>query len=87
MASSIARRSPDNLSGSAGGHRRPDALHALDKVDPRKSRVVEMRFFGGLSVKETAEVLKVSSETVLRDWRLAKVWLLQQLSKGRGDGA
>lgn len=63
-----------------------DALRALAGVDPRKSRVVEMRFFGGLSVKETAEVLKVSPETVLRDWRLAKVWLLQQLSKGE-DGA
>ncbi len=63
-----------------------DALGALAGVDPRKSRVVEMRFFGGLSVKETAEVLKVSQETVLRDWRLAKVWLLRQLSKG-ADGA
>jgi len=49
---------------------------------------VEMRFFGGLSVEETAEVLKVSPETVLRDWRLAKVWLLQQLGKtGTANGA
>lgn len=63
-----------------------DALRALAAIDPRKSRVVEMRFFGGLSVKETAEVLNVSSETVLRDWRLAKVWLLRQLSKDNADG-
>ena len=59
-----------------------DALCALADIDPRKARVVEMRFFGGLSIKETAEVLNVSAETVLRDWRLAKVWLLRQLSQG-----
>lgn len=50
-----------------------DALHALAALDPRKSEVVEQRFFGGLSVKETAEVLKISEETVHRDWRLAKM--------------
>lgn len=68
--------------------RRPDAdLAALDEamsklaaVDERKSRVVEMRFFGGLDVKETAEVLKVSPDTVMRDWKMAKVWLLRELS-------
>jgi RNA polymerase sigma factor (TIGR02999 family) len=60
-----------------------DALEALAQVDPRKSRVVELRFFGGLTVEETAEALKVSPETVLRDWRLAKVWLLREVS-GRG---
>jgi len=49
-------------------------------VDERKSQVVEMRFFGGLSVEETAEVLKVSPETVMRDWRLAKAWLLREMS-------
>jgi RNA polymerase sigma factor (TIGR02999 family) len=59
-----------------------DALKALAGVDPRKSQVVELRFFGGLSVEETAEVLKVSTETVLRDWRLAKLWLLRELSHG-----
>jgi RNA polymerase sigma factor (TIGR02999 family) len=58
-----------------------DALGALERIDPRKSRVVEMRFFGGLSIKEVAEVLNVSQETVLRDWRLAKVWLLRQLTQ------
>jgi RNA polymerase sigma factor (TIGR02999 family) len=59
------------------------ALDALAAVDLRKSRVVECRFFGGLSVDETAEVLKVSKETVARDWRLAKAWLLRELSKRR----
>jgi RNA polymerase sigma-70 factor, ECF subfamily len=56
-----------------------DALEALAKVDERKSRVIELRFFGGLSVKEAAETLRVSPETVMRDWRLAKAWLLRQL--------
>ena len=59
-----------------------DALEALAKVDERKSRVIEMRFFGGLSVKETAEALHVSPETVMRDWKLAKAWLLRQLRRG-----
>jgi RNA polymerase sigma factor (TIGR02999 family) len=58
-----------------------DALAALEVVDPRKSQIVEMRFFGGLSAKETAEVLKVSEETVLRDWKLAKSWLRRELSR------
>lgn len=57
-----------------------DALNQLAKVDDRKSQVVVMRFFGGLSVEETAEVLKVSPETVARDWRLAKAWLMRELS-------
>lgn len=56
-----------------------DALQALAAVDARKSKVVEMRFFGGLSVEETAEALQVSPETVMRDWKLAKVWLLREL--------
>ena len=58
-----------------------DALSSLAAVDERKSRVVELRFFGGLSVDETAEVLKVSPDTVMRDWRLAKLWLLREISK------
>jgi RNA polymerase sigma-70 factor, ECF subfamily len=57
-----------------------EALSALAQIDPRKAQVIELRFFGGLSVEETAEVLKVSQETVLRDWRLARAWLLAQLS-------
>ncbi len=56
-----------------------DALNALAEVDPRKSRIVELRFFGGLTVKETAEVVKVSSDTVMRDWKLARAWLLTEL--------
>jgi RNA polymerase sigma-70 factor (ECF subfamily) len=58
-----------------------DALHALADVDQRKSQVVEMRFFGGLSVEETAEALHISPETVMRDWKLAKAWLLRELSR------
>jgi RNA polymerase sigma-70 factor, ECF subfamily len=58
-----------------------DALTALATVDERKSKVVEMRFFGGMTVEETAEVLGISPETVMRDWKTAKVWLLRQLSR------
>lgn len=57
-----------------------DALKALAGFDPRKAKVVELRFFGGLSEEEAAEVLRVSRDTVRRDWRLAKVWLLKELS-------
>jgi RNA polymerase sigma-70 factor (ECF subfamily) len=63
-----------------------DGLQRLARLDERKSRVVELRFFGGLSVQETAEVLKVSPETVARDWKLAKVWLLRDLSEGKDRG-
>ena len=64
-----------------------DALKSLAAFDPRKSQVVELRFFGGLSVEETAEVLNVSPRTVLSDWSLAKAWLLRELSNtGEGDG-
>ena len=59
-----------------------DALNALAAVDARKSKVVELRFFGGLSVEETAEVSHISSDTVIRDWRLAKLSLLHELSRG-----
>lgn len=64
-----------------------DALNRLAAFDARKSRVVELRFFGGLSVEDTAEVLKVSPETVMRDWKLAKVWLLRELSRDDRDAA
>jgi RNA polymerase sigma-70 factor, ECF subfamily len=64
-----------------------EALNALAKMDPRKSQVVELRFFGGLNVEETAELLKVSSDTVLRDWKMAKNWLRCELSGERLDGA
>jgi RNA polymerase sigma factor (TIGR02999 family) len=58
-----------------------DALSALATFDPRMAQVVELRFFGGLSVPETADVLKVSPETVMRDWKTAKVWLLRELTR------
>jgi RNA polymerase sigma factor (TIGR02999 family) len=57
-----------------------DALNELARVAPRKARIVELRFFGGLGVEETADVVGVSYDTVLRDWRLAKAWLLKELS-------
>jgi RNA polymerase sigma factor (TIGR02999 family) len=74
-----------------GGGRAPDlvalddAMNALARHDPRKVQVVEMRFFGGLSVQETAEVLKVSPVTVRRDWSTAKIWLYRELTGGTGD--
>jgi RNA polymerase sigma-70 factor, ECF subfamily len=63
-----------------------DAMNLLGKLDPRKVQVVEMRFFGGLSVEETAEVLKVSAPTVMRDWSTAKAWLYRELKARTGDG-
>jgi RNA polymerase sigma factor (TIGR02999 family) len=58
-----------------------DALSELAEVDPRKARVVELRFFGGLSVEETAEVLKISPQSVMRDWKMARAWLLVELAR------
>jgi RNA polymerase sigma-70 factor (ECF subfamily) len=63
-----------------------DAMNALARLDPRKMQIIEMRFFGGLSVEETAEVLKVSPATVRRDWSIAKFWLYRELGGGTGDG-
>jgi RNA polymerase sigma-70 factor, ECF subfamily len=63
-----------------------DAMNALARIDPRKVQVVEMRFFGGLSVEETAEVLKISAITVKRDWRAARAWLYRELAGGTTDG-
>lgn len=59
-----------------------DALKALATIDPRRSQLVELRFFGGLSVEETAEVLKTSPRTVLREWSLAQAWLYRELRQG-----
>jgi RNA polymerase sigma factor (TIGR02999 family) len=56
-----------------------DALKSLEKLDPRKSQIVEMRFFGGLSVEEVAEVLKISERTVMREWEKARIWLYREL--------
>jgi RNA polymerase sigma factor (TIGR02999 family) len=64
-----------------------DALKELAALDQRKSKVVELRYFGGLSIKETAEALSVSVETVVRDWRLAKIWLLRELTERKNRGA
>ena len=61
-----------------------DALESLTRIDPRRAQVIELRFFGGLSVEETAEVLQISPQTVMRDWRLARAWLAREL---RGDEA
>jgi RNA polymerase sigma-70 factor (ECF subfamily) len=63
-----------------------DALNALERVDPRKVKVVEMRYFGGLSMEETAEVLKVSLITVRRDWSAARIWLYRELAGGADYG-
>jgi RNA polymerase sigma-70 factor, ECF subfamily len=63
-----------------------DALKSLAEIDPRKSRMVELRFFGGLSVEETAEALNVSPRTVMREWSLARDWLYRELGNGRKSG-
>jgi hypothetical protein len=62
-----------------------DALNALANMDARKARVIELRFFGGLSVEETAGALRVSADTVLQDWRLARAWLSAQLGASDGE--
>jgi RNA polymerase sigma factor (TIGR02999 family) len=59
-----------------------DAMEALAAIDPRKSQVVELKFFGGLTAEEIAEDLRVSPQTVLRDWKLAKTWLLREMKRG-----
>ena len=63
----------------------PAQARYFDPPDPRKARVIELRFFAGLSVEETAEVLKVSSDTVNRDWRLARAWLLAELGDPQNE--
>ncbi|HXH50357.1 MAG TPA: sigma-70 family RNA polymerase sigma factor [Terriglobia bacterium] len=63
-----------------------EALNRLSALDPRKGRVIEMRFFGGLSVDETAEALRISPETVMRDWKLARAWLYRELSADQHNG-
>jgi RNA polymerase sigma factor (TIGR02999 family) len=63
-----------------------DAMRALAKIDARKAQVVELRFFGGLNVEETSEVLKVSPVTVARDWSTARAWLHREMSRANSDG-
>jgi RNA polymerase sigma factor (TIGR02999 family) len=77
----------DELPDVGGGRARElialdDALNTLTRIDPRKARVVELRFFGGLSVEETAAVLAISPETVMRDWKFARSWLQAELRRG-----
>jgi RNA polymerase sigma factor (TIGR02999 family) len=64
-----------------------EALTSLTAIDPRRSQVVELRFFGGLSNEEIAEVLKISTNTVTRDWNVAKAWLYREMTKEQADGA
>jgi RNA polymerase sigma factor (TIGR02999 family) len=64
-----------------------DVLKALEKLDPRKGRIVELRFFGGLGVEETAAVLKISRITVIREWKRAKAWLHRELTQEESHGA
>ena len=74
----ITRLDPDGRSLCA----LDDALEGLARIDPRRAKVIELRFFGGLSVEETAEVLQLSPQSVLRDWRLARAWLARELGAG-----
>jgi RNA polymerase sigma-70 factor, ECF subfamily len=62
-----------------------DALTHLARIDPRKAKAIELRFFGGLSVEDTAEVLAISRETVLRDWRMARAWLKSEIGRAGGN--
>ena len=64
-----------------------DALVGLAAIDARKARIVELRFFGGLSVEETAEVMKISTRTVMREWSVAQAWLHRELNRGKSDDA
>ena len=77
----IASEAPDDLIDI------DDALRAFEAQYERKSQVVELRFFGGMSVEETAEVLRISPETVMRDWKFAKNWLMRELSRTRAAAA
>ena len=61
-----------------------DALASLSKLDPRRARVIELRVFGGLTIEEAAEALGLSTQSVRRDWKLAKAWMLREMSRGRG---
>jgi DNA-directed RNA polymerase specialized sigma24 family protein len=78
------RRGDRSRRGRADKSLRPldDSLNALARIDPRKARVIELRFFGGLSVEETAGVLKISPQSVMRDWKLAKAWLHREMGAG-----
>ncbi len=88
----VQRVSLENAAGIAGERAADlvaldDALGALTRIDSRKAQVVELRFFGGLSVEETAEVLKVSPVTVMRDWSTARAWLYREMTHGTAHGS
>jgi RNA polymerase sigma factor (TIGR02999 family) len=84
--SAIAGPDLDNIPVNGSDHSRDfvalnDALTELAQIDPRKAKVIELRFFGGLSVEETAEILEISPQSVMRDWRLARSWLMRELRR------
>jgi RNA polymerase sigma factor (TIGR02999 family) len=84
--SAVASEDLDNIPANGSDHSRDflaldDALTDLAQIDPRKAKVIELRFFGGLSVEETAEILGISPQSVMRDWRLARSWLMRELRK------
>lgn len=72
----------DDARGAAALRALDDALESLEQIDARRAKVIELRFFGGLSVDETADVLQVSPQTVMRDWRLARAWLAREVRGG-----
>ena len=74
----VARKSTDIIAVD-------DALKALEDIDPRKARIVEMRIFSGLTVEETAEALNISPDTVMRDWKFAKTWLQRELKREKAE--
>jgi RNA polymerase sigma-70 factor (ECF subfamily) len=84
---SVPRVNLDDIAEVAPGNKEreivaiDEALQELARMDARKAKVVELRFFGGLSVEETAEVLKISGQSVMRDWKLAKAWLMREMKK------
>ena len=74
-----------NDDGFDSGGEAGQKLDSLAKIDPRKAKAIELRFFAGLSVEETAQVIKVSTDTVLRDWRLGRAWLLAEMGDSRPE--
>jgi RNA polymerase sigma factor (TIGR02999 family) len=73
--------SPDSVAASSSLCDLDDALESLGRLDPRRAKVIELRFFGGFSVEETAEILEISQQTVMRDWRLARAWIARELAR------
>ena len=87
----ISRINLDEIPDISSGRERDlialdDTLHALAKIAPRKAQIIELRYFGGLSVEETAEMLKISVDTVMRDWKLARAWLMVEMGANSPHG-